>query len=190
MRLRHFVICCFSVCTIFSTLSHKPHVFRKRRLLNIKCVFWFAVQLSSEIFLVLRRTERDMMGNCYILLTVYPNIMSLFFFYQPDAHILYFNTFIMFLYMFRALLCSSSGGQLCQYCIWYRHSLWVTVQYTGYERTSLIHKLIILIHLLYSSTCFEHYYAHPQEDNCISTTSGIVTLFRWLFSTQVTTARS
>jgi len=28
---------------------------------------------------------------------------------------------------------------------------------------------IILIHLLYSCTCFEHYYAHLQEDNCIST---------------------
>jgi len=34
-------------------------------------------------------------------------------FYQLDAQILYiFNTFITFLYMFRALLCSSSGGQL------------------------------------------------------------------------------
>jgi len=35
-------------------------------------------------------------------------------------------------------------------------------------------KLFILIHLLYSSTCFEHYYAHLQEDDCISTASGIV----------------
>jgi hypothetical protein len=32
-------------------------------------------------------------------------------FYQLDAQILYFNTFITFLYMFQALLCSSSGGQ-------------------------------------------------------------------------------
>ena len=44
----------------------------------------------------------------------------------------------------------------------------------------------ISIHLLYFSTCFEHYCAHLQEDNCINTASGIVTLFRWLFSTQVT----
>jgi len=29
---------------------------------------------------------------------------------------------------------------------------------------NLMHKFIILIHLLYSSTCFEHYYAHLQED--------------------------
>jgi len=34
------------------------------------------------------------------------------FFCQLDAYVLYFNTFITFLYMFRALLCSSSGGQL------------------------------------------------------------------------------
>ena len=33
--------------------------------------------------------------------------------------------------MFRALLFSSSGGQLYQYTIWYRHSVWVTVQITG-----------------------------------------------------------
>ena len=33
-------------------------------------------------------------------------------FYQLDAQILCFNTFITFLYMFRALLCSSSGGQI------------------------------------------------------------------------------
>jgi len=38
-------------------------------------------------------------------------------------------------------------------------------------------KFSILVHLLYSSTCFEHYYAHLQEDNCINTASGIVTLF-------------
>ena len=30
--------------------------------------------------------------------------------------------------------------------------------------TNLMHKFFILIHLLYSSTCLEHYYAHLQED--------------------------
>jgi len=43
-----------------------------------------------------------------VLLDLYPNIMTVFF-YQLDAQILYINTFITFLYMFRALLCSSSG---------------------------------------------------------------------------------
>jgi len=52
--------------------------------------------------------------------------------------------------------------------------------------TNLMHKYFISIHLLHSSTCFEHYYVHLQEDNCIITAYGIVTVFRWLFSTQVT----
>jgi len=42
--------------------------------------------------------------------------------------------------------------------------------------TNLLHKFFILIHLLYSSTCFEQYCAHLQEDNCINTASGIVNL--------------
>ena len=47
---------------------------------------------------------------CFV--DLHPNI-TIVFFYQLDAQILYFNTFIIFLYMFRALLCSSSGGQNC-----------------------------------------------------------------------------
>ena len=51
--------------------------------------------------------------------------------------------------------------------------------------TNFIHKFFILIHLLYSSTCFEHYCAHLHEDIYISTASGVVTLFKWLFRSQV-----
>jgi len=54
--------------------------------------------------------------------------------------------------------------------------------------TSSMYKFFILIHLPRSSTCFEHYSAHLQEDNCVSTASGIVALFRSLFSTQVTSS--
>ena len=39
-------------------------------------------------------------------------MMILVFFYQLDAQILYFNKFIIFLDMFRALLCLSSEGQI------------------------------------------------------------------------------
>ena len=42
--------------------------------------------------------------------------------------------------------------------------------------TNLMLKFFILVHLLHSSTCFEHYCAHLQEDNCINTASVIVTL--------------
>ena len=44
------------------------------------------------------------------------------------------------------------------------------------DNNFLMHKLFILIHLLHSSKCFEHYCAHLKEDSCINTTSGIVTL--------------
>ena len=44
-------------------------------------------------------------------------------FYKLGVQILYFSTFIIFLYLFRALLWSSSGGQMYYYSIWYRHSL-------------------------------------------------------------------
>jgi len=60
------------------------------------------------------------------------------FFTNLMKKILYFNTLIILLYMFQALLCSSSGGQLYHYSICYRHCLWVTVQYIGYERTPLV----------------------------------------------------
>jgi hypothetical protein len=43
----------------FSTLSHKQHDFREKRLVNIKCVFWFYLNLLSANFLSLRITERD-----------------------------------------------------------------------------------------------------------------------------------
>ena len=42
---------------------------------------------------------------------------------QLNAQILFYNKFIIFLYMFRALLCSSSGGQIVLYSMWYRHTL-------------------------------------------------------------------
>jgi hypothetical protein len=31
--------------------------------LNIKCVFWFSLQLLSENILILRKTERDMINS-------------------------------------------------------------------------------------------------------------------------------
>jgi len=47
-------------------------------------------------------------------------ILMIVFFYLLDLQIIYFNTFIIFFYMFRALLRSSSGGQivLVQHLVW------------------------------------------------------------------------
>jgi len=63
-------------------------------------------------------------------------------------------------------------------CTYFNILLTVHLNTVSLFFTILIHKFYILMHLLYSSTCFEHYCAHLQEDNRISTASGIVTFFR------------
>ena len=46
----------------FSTLSHKGNDFRNS-LLNIKCLFWFSVQILSKTFVILRRIQRGIVIN-------------------------------------------------------------------------------------------------------------------------------
>ena len=43
--------------------------------------------------------------------------------------------FIWILNMFRATMCSSSGGQLYEYNFWYNHSVLVAVRYLGQDGT-------------------------------------------------------
>ena len=69
--------------------------------------------VTQLTFAYVRKHTCKFISNIYVLLTVHPNIIIVPFFYQLDAQILYFNTFITFLYMFRAIMFSSSGGQLC-----------------------------------------------------------------------------
>ena len=60
----------------FFALSHKGTIF-EGKLLNIKCMFWFSLQLLSETCLILRRTERDMIEKIYNGLRVkYPIFLS------------------------------------------------------------------------------------------------------------------
>jgi hypothetical protein len=53
----------------FSLLAPYPterlDVILHKKLLSLKCVFWFSVQLLSEIFHILRRNGRDMVKNVY-----------------------------------------------------------------------------------------------------------------------------
>jgi hypothetical protein len=55
-----------------------------KKLLNIKCVFWFSLQRLSETFLILRRIERDIIINvrrssCKAPLTLVRFLMKLEF---------------------------------------------------------------------------------------------------------------
>ena len=44
----------------------------EKKLLNMKCVFWFSLQLLSETFLTLRRIHRYIVTNVYVfIITVY-----------------------------------------------------------------------------------------------------------------------
>ena len=90
--------------------------------------------------------------------------------------------------------CSLTG--LLETALWFRtlygvmaHWIAIIIFNDSLFLNNFIYKFFISIHLLHSSTCFEHYCVHLQEDNCINTASGIVTLFGWLFSTQVTRGR-
>jgi hypothetical protein len=38
----------------YSTLSHKRHYFRKKKLSNKKCLFWFSLQLLYDKFLIIK----------------------------------------------------------------------------------------------------------------------------------------
>jgi hypothetical protein len=48
----------------FPTLFHKRHDSR-RKFLGVKCVFSFPMQFLPETFLILRRTEQDVIINVY-----------------------------------------------------------------------------------------------------------------------------
>jgi hypothetical protein len=66
MRMRRIVLTSVACPAVpyFSTLSHKRHDFRGKGL-NIKCVFWFSLQLLSQTFLIPRRHQRDITINVH-----------------------------------------------------------------------------------------------------------------------------
>ena len=64
-RMRHIVIYGLSHSTVFSPHYLTNCTIFEKKLLNAKCVFWFSLQLLSETFLIITRTERDITINVY-----------------------------------------------------------------------------------------------------------------------------
>ena len=58
------VICGLSGCAIFLHYLKNCTIFG-RKLFNIKCVFWFSLQILYERFLILRRIQRDTIINIH-----------------------------------------------------------------------------------------------------------------------------
>ena len=66
MRVRHIIICCLPRCTtFFRIISQTARFSKKESLLRIQSVFRVSLQLLPETFLILRRTERDVITNVY-----------------------------------------------------------------------------------------------------------------------------
>ena len=117
----------------------------------------------------------------YVFLALHPNIMIVFF-YQFDAQILYFSTSITFLYMFRALLCSSSGGQLLTQHLVSSFFRWLFC--TQGTRGGIVAPF----RWLFSTHGTRGGIVAPFRwlFSTHGTRGGIVAPFRWLFSAQVT----
>jgi hypothetical protein len=64
VRMRHIVICGLPRCTTFFSRYLITRTIFGKKVLNAKCVWIFSTNLS-ETFLILRRTERDMIKNVY-----------------------------------------------------------------------------------------------------------------------------
>jgi hypothetical protein len=70
MRMCHFVNCDLPRSTIFFHIIKWTARFSKK-LMNIKCVFLVSLRILSEIFSILRRTERDVVIYIYIYTYIY-----------------------------------------------------------------------------------------------------------------------
>ena len=61
--MRLYIVCGFLAPPHFSTLLQTARFSGKKKLLSIKCVFWFPLQLLFDTFLILRRIRRDIVIN-------------------------------------------------------------------------------------------------------------------------------
>jgi len=75
MRMHHTVVLPVGLYSIFWHCLIKGTTFEKK-FLNIKCVFWFSLQLLSETFLIPRRTEWGMIKKYVDFHVKYPLFLS------------------------------------------------------------------------------------------------------------------
>jgi len=66
-RMRHIILSSvdYLVLPYFSTLSRKWHDVRKKKVIGQEMVVLFSLQISPEIYLILRRTGQDIIINVY-----------------------------------------------------------------------------------------------------------------------------
>ena len=77
-------------CTIFfSRYLINGTIVGEKKLMNIKTVFWFYLQHSSETFLILRGTERHMIKMYIGLHVKYPLFLSDFNLLKPSGFFTY-----------------------------------------------------------------------------------------------------
>jgi hypothetical protein len=76
-RMRRIILPSVTVClcNIFPHYLIKGTIFGKK-LLNVKCLFWFSLQILYEMFIILRRNQRDIIINirrslCKIYVTIF-----------------------------------------------------------------------------------------------------------------------
>jgi hypothetical protein len=79
-----------------------------------------------------------------------------------NSYLFIYNTFIKILFMFRTLLCSSSGG-LRRNCIYAVSGIVTLCRWLSCAPVKKELSNVHTIHLLKSFTCFEHSSAHLQE---------------------------
>jgi len=81
VRNSHAPYCHLWLARLYRTFRHyliNGTIFGKK-VLTIKCVSWFCLQLLSEIFLILRRKERDMIKNVHRSSCKVPVILARFY---------------------------------------------------------------------------------------------------------------
>jgi hypothetical protein len=122
MRIAIFSSAAFLTLHYFSHYFLKVTNFEKKIALNIKGYFQFSLQRMSETFFILRRTERDVIKNMHWSSwkqrSYYNNELK-----KPTRCTIVLKSLKLYcilipLYMFRALLCPSSGASwFCTYSL-------------------------------------------------------------------------